>query len=53
MDEIIDGNSNGDTVDWYYVVATSKVQINNNFIQEGSSNSDVIHEEDYEKPELI
>ena len=54
MDEILDGNNNGDTdVDWYDVVDISAVQINNNFIQEGFSKSDVIHEEDYENPEPI
>lgn len=54
MDEIIDGNNNGDTdVDWYEAVDISAVRINNNFIQEGFSKSDINHEEAYEKPEPI
>ena len=55
MNDILDGNNNGDTdVDWYDVVDISIIRINNKtFIQEGFSKSDVIHEKDYENPEPI
>ena len=42
MDEILDGNNNDDTdVDWYDVVDISAICIDNDFIQEGFSKSDI------------
>ena len=46
--------NNGDLdIDWYNVVDISTVRLQTEFIQEGFSNSDVTHEEDFENNSVV
>lgn len=54
MDNELGDNNNGDSdIDWYGVVDISAVRLRNNFIQEGFSNSDIVHEEYFDSISLV
>ena len=54
MDDELGDNNNGDSdIDWYDIVDISAVRLRNDFIKEGFSNSDIVHEEDFDSISLV